>query len=124
MDLPVSNLFFSIKRTVLSVLLIIISTGITFSEGVSLQGTVIDYTNDAVISQAQLKLESTNLSVKKNYETSSDLLGKYKFELLEQGEYKLTVTRLGYKKETVEDIIITGTKAINLNIPYTCKHRN
>ncbi len=119
MDLLISNLFFSIKRTVLSVLLIIIFTGITFSEGVSLQGTVIDYTNDAVISQAQLKLESTNLSVKKNYETSSDLLGKYKFELLEQGEYKLTVTRLGYKKETVENIIITGTKAVNLNILLT-----
>lgn len=119
MRFPDSNSLITFKGTILLVLLNIFFAGIAFSESGTLHGTVIDHTNDAIVSQVLLKLESTNLSVKKTYDTSSDLLGKYKFDMVEEGEYRLTASRLGYKKEIIENISITGTKSIDLNILLT-----
>ena len=68
----------------------------------AIQGTVIDDINNSIISDVKLKL----VSRKDSYETSTDLLGNFKFENLPYGNYTLTLDRLGYKKKTISSIII------------------
>lgn len=101
------------------VLFIFFSISSISSQNNNLKGLVIDYKNDAVVSQAIIKLESTNLPIKKTYETDSDLFGKYRFENVETAEYRLIVSRLGYKTEVIENISISIGNSVDMNVLLT-----
>lgn len=78
------------------------------SSTASISGSVIDNSNNGIISEAKLKLEGVN---SQKYETTTDILGKYRFENIPEGTYRLTVKRLGYKIEKISDLeIIKGEK--------------
>ncbi|MCI0449166.1 MAG: TonB-dependent receptor [Chlorobi bacterium] len=79
-----------------------------FAQTGSVEGTVIDQRNDGVINLAKITLE--NISNDFQTKTQSDLLGKYKFENLAEGNYQITVTRLGYQKEIISGITVDGKK--------------
>jgi outer membrane receptor protein involved in Fe transport len=68
----------------------------------AIQGAVIDESSYSIISDVKLTLASK----KDTYETTSDLLGNFKFQNLPDGKYTLTLNRLGYKKNTVDNISI------------------
>lgn len=85
----------------------------------SLEGTVIDRTNDGVVGSVKIVLERVNSPEKKIYETSSDLIGKYKLEHIPAGIYKLKASRIGYKTESIDDVEITANSSAALNIFLT-----
>ncbi len=82
----------------------------------SLTGTIIDKTDDGVISSAKIFIELSGSSEKKIFETSSDILGKYSFEHIPAGKYILKASRVGYQPQTVNNIKITGGSSASLNI--------
>lgn len=85
----------------------------------SLEGTVIDRTNDGVVGSVKIVLERINSPEKKIYETSSDLIGKYMLEHIPAGIYKLKASRIGYKTESIDDVEITANSSAALNIFLT-----
>lgn len=86
------------------------------SSTASLSGSVIDNSNNGIISEAKLKLEG---SEGKKYESTTDILGKYRFENIPEGTYKLTVKRLGYKIEKINDFVISAGEKKEYNILLT-----
>ncbi len=85
----------------------------------SLEGTVIDETNDGVVGNVKITLEKVNSPEKKVYETSSDLIGKYKFLNISAGKYTLKAVRIGYKTEFINEVEITASSLELLNIFLT-----
>ncbi len=74
-------------------------------------GLIIDKTNNEVITSAIVTIEKSGY--KKVY--VSDFQGKYLFDDLTSGEYKITVSRLGYQTQTVDVSINSGEiKSINI----------
>lgn len=81
-----------------------------FSQTAVLKGTVIDFTNNGTVSNAIIKITTYGST----FETTSDILGKYEFQNLPEATYTLTAARLGYKTETVNNLLITGQKDYNI----------
>jgi outer membrane receptor protein involved in Fe transport len=98
-------------------LLLFFLAGWAYSQTGSIEGVIIDNTNDGVISNAVIKLESADLS--KTLQTTSDILGKFKFENIPLSNYTLKVTRLGYKKTVIENINVSEGKISKQNILLT-----
>ena len=74
-------------------------------------GLIIDKTNNEVITSAIVTIEKSGY--KKIY--VSDFQGKYLFEELTSGEYKIIVSRLGYQTQTLEISINSGEiKSLNI----------
>ena len=84
----------------------------------SLNGTVIDKTNDGIISNTVLKIFSDD---GKDFKTEiiSDFLGKFEVLKLPEGKYRITTNRLGYEKEEISNVIIKPGKEETLNIFLT-----
>lgn len=99
----------------------IFACGITLSEEDNtgrISGSVIDKTNDGIVSYTKIKLEQQD-GGKYKAETSSDLVGKFEFPAVPFGTYKLYTIRLGYEKEEITDIIINSKEAKSVNIFLT-----
>lgn len=74
-------------------------------------GLIIDKTNNEVITSAIVTIEKSGF--KKIY--VSDFQGKYLFDELTTGEYKITVSRLGYQTQSIEISIKSGeVKSLNI----------
>ncbi len=84
----------------------------------SLKGTIIDETNDGVVGSAKITLV-TSSPEKKLYETSSDIVGKFKFENIPAGVYSLNVSRVGYEARSIDKVEITAGGTSSLNIFLT-----
>lgn len=117
--------YFSIdlsKRALINALLVffLFSNAVVFSQNnSSVGGTVIDSETNGIISDAKLKLEGISSNAPTLKETSSDVLGKFRFEDILPGVYKITVSRLGYKSEVKENISVSPDKETALNIYLT-----
>jgi iron complex outermembrane receptor protein len=73
----------------------------------SIEGTVIDTTNNGVISNSEITLlGETGQGLK--LQTTSDLLGKFKFNNVPEGIYSLKISRLGYKIELIENVTVSA----------------
>jgi len=98
---------------ILFTVFVFISNSYSQDQKETLQGSVIDSSNDAGVSFAKIKLISDSPVYAKIFETNSDLLGKFKFRDIETGNYKLLVSRLGYTNITVDNISVSpGTENI------------
>ncbi len=102
---------------ILTIILLLYSlTSLTFSQTGSLEGTIIDNSNDGVISNAVIRLETGDKN--KAILTTSDIVGKFRFDAVPVSNYTLKVTRLGYKKAEIENVNISEGKN-ELNVPLT-----
>lgn len=106
-----------LRRTLFIALLVLFFASNIYSQTGLLHGSVIDNSNDGLISSAKIKLESTGL--KKSFEAESDILGKYSFQNLPEAEYMLTASRLGYKSEKIEKVSVTNGSPQAINILLT-----
>lgn len=79
----------------------------------SLEGKIIDKESNSIIYSANLTL--TNNVTGKIIKTVSDISGKYKFEFLNEGNYSIIVSYIGYD-DYEENIFIGIGKKVTLNI--------
>ena len=86
----------------------------------SLSGSIIDTANDGgTASSAKIKIESFGLNNIVVAETYSDVLGKFSVTNLDEVIYKVTVTRLGYKKIEMNEVRVTQGKTTSINVFLT-----
>lgn len=78
-----------------------------------LEGKIIDKESNSIINSANLKL--VNVNTGKVYKTVSDISGKFKFENLQEGNYSLIVSFIGYE-DFEEDIFIKRGESFNFNV--------
>ncbi|MFZ0590823.1 MAG: TonB-dependent receptor [Bryobacteraceae bacterium] len=82
----------------------------------SLQGTVTDPTGSGVPdATVTLKSQETNTS----RTASTNGAGVYTISALAPGQYTLTVTRAGFAKKELNNVIITSEQAQSLDVPLT-----
>lgn len=81
----------------------------------SITGLIVDKETNEIISSASVRLVQSGTDVV--YKTESDLKGKYSFLNLSQGNYVLSVYRLGYKEYSAEiSLEASEQKVLNLYI--------
>lgn len=103
------------KRASKVLLLLLFLSGISYSQTGSLEGTIIDNTNDGVISNAIIRLEPADKS--KALLTTSDIIGKFRFDAVPVESYTIKVNRLGYQKSVQEEInIVEGKNSLNISL--------
>src|SRR5260221_10763035 len=88
------------------------------SKGI-LKGSIIDSTNEGVVSSAKIRVESTGLNNILVAETYSDIVGKFIIDNLEEAVYKVIITRLGYKKLELNDVKVAPGNETPLNVFLT-----
>jgi len=84
-----------------------------------LTGTVIDISNEGVVSYANIKIVPENSTSKWSSETNTDLIGKFRFSGIPAGVYELTVKRLGYETEVIKSVEISSSQTKDLNVFLT-----
>lgn len=84
-----------------------------------LKGSIIDSTNEGVVSNAKIRVESSGLNNILVAETYSDIVGKFKIDNLEEAVYKVIITRLGYKKLEFNEVIVKPGNETLLNVFLT-----
>jgi outer membrane receptor protein involved in Fe transport len=82
-------------------------------------GTVIDISNDGVVSYAKIKITSENSASPWSSETNTDLIGKFRFTGVPAGSYRVSAKRLGYENEVVSGLEIRSAETRDLNIFLT-----
>jgi hypothetical protein len=75
----------------------------------TIEGTVIDKTTGETLAGVEIKVEGTDICA------ISDLDGKFKFESMQPGQYKVAVSYISYK-EYMEEIDLQGESATALKI--------
>nr|HMT12077.1 TonB-dependent receptor plug domain-containing protein [Ignavibacteria bacterium] len=101
--------------------IIIFACGITLSEEDNtgrISGSVIDNSNEGIISYTKIKLEQQD-GGKFKAETNSDLVGKFEFKAVPFGTYRIYTIRLGYEREEITDIIVDSKETKKVNIFLT-----
>ena len=82
----------------------------------NISGIILDESNNEVVSSVQILLERKDKGYKIN--TSTNLLGKFLFENLIEGDYKLTFVRLGYQTKIL-DYTVTDDEKNFLTVTIT-----
>ncbi len=98
------------KKTTILFLLIMINSGLAFSQSGIIKGRISNAINNEPILFANILLEGTERGV------ASDLEGFYEIDNLEPGLYDLKVTYLGYKDQTIYEIQVTNSKPAIINV--------
>jgi hypothetical protein len=99
------------KIQILTVLLLIFFTTLSFAQNGVLTGRVYNDINNESIPFANILIESTEIG------TTSDIEGNYSIENLKPGSYTIICSYLGFKSAVFYEIIISPTKPTILNIP-------
>jgi len=76
-----------------------------------INGVIADIDTDETLAGVMVKIEGTD------YQTLTDLDGKFKFEGIEAGEYNLELTYISYKEIKVENVNAKGqNKTLDLKL--------
>ncbi|MCI0474426.1 MAG: TonB-dependent receptor [Ignavibacteria bacterium] len=103
------------KRILLTVILLIYSAGFADNKPGSVSGLVIDGSTKESIKSAKVNLLQVSTGLVFRLET--DLSGKYTVQNLAEGNYIISVSRLGYKDVSVEFTLnVSEEKILNIYI--------
>jgi hypothetical protein len=92
---------------------LVVSTALAQSSGTStLQGTVADSTG-AIVPGAQVVVTNVETGVSRTETTNED--GFYSAQSLQGGNYRLTVTKAGFKKSNVQAIHLSPSTVLGVN---------
>ena len=96
-------------------------SGFTYAEDIKgvLKGSVIDSADDGAVNNAKIRIESSGLNNELIAETYSDVLGKFEVYNLDEAIYKVTISRLGYKKLVLNEVRVTPGKTTSINVFLT-----
>ena len=96
-------------------------SGFTYAEDIKgvLKGSVIDSADDGAVNNAKIRVESSGLNNELIAETYSDVLGKFEVYNLDEAIYKVTLSRLGYKKLVLNEVRVTPGKTTSINVFLT-----
>jgi hypothetical protein len=78
-----------------------------------LSGLVTDKSG-SVVSDATLTVTNTGTGVSRQLHTAMD--GRYTFAELQPGNYQITAEHAGFKRRTVENVVLEVSQAIDLNV--------
>ena len=98
----------------LFMLLLTLSVNAQFRAGI--QGTVSDPTG-AVIPGATVTL--TNNETNRTQQTTASDEGFYRFSQLAPGQYTLSVEQAGFKKSTIENVVVSAEETSGLDVTLT-----
>lgn len=95
----------NIRQTISLFCLLLLASSVTFAQlsGGSLTGTVTD-SNGGVVAKA--KVTATHVASGRAFETTTTSEGLYSLPNLEVGPYKITVESQGFKKLTLDGVVI------------------
>lgn len=79
----------------------------------TISGTVTD-ANGAVVAGAEIELRNT--ATGQNWKQSSNDSGRYNFSNVSPGQYAVSVTMQGFRKETISKIEVNVTKSYTVNV--------
>src|SRR6516162_9337448 len=84
----------------------------------SISGTVVD-SQKAVVGSADAKL--TNLDTNKEYKTTSEANGEFRFTLLPRGNYRLEISKSAFRKLVIDPVVVnvgsdTGLGLLQLEV--------
>ena len=96
-------------------------SGYAYAEDIKgvLKGSVIDSADDGAVNNAKIRVESSGLNNELIAETYSDVLGKFEVYNLDEAIYKVTLSRLGYKKLVLNEVRVTPGKTTSINVFLT-----
>ena len=96
-------------------------SGYAYAEDIKgvLKGSVIDSADDGAVNNAKIRIESSGLNNELIAETYSDVLGKFEVYNLDEAIYKVTISRLGYKKLVLNEVRVTPGKTTSINVFLT-----
>jgi hypothetical protein len=77
------------------------------------QGTVTDE-QSSIVSGATVELVQTETNVSKTVQTNA--AGRFVFDFLPPGTYRLKVSAAGFKNATVENVLLQSNKAVTVNV--------
>ncbi|MFI5135577.1 MAG: carboxypeptidase regulatory-like domain-containing protein, partial [Chitinophagales bacterium] len=101
------------KKNFLTIILIEISSLIYAQPTQTLRGTVTDY-------DSKISLIGVNVVVMKDSSaingTTTDEDGNYKIEKVPVGRFKVKFSCIGYRQQTIDNVIVTSGKEVVLNI--------
>jgi hypothetical protein len=78
-----------------------------------LQGTVTDPQN-SIVAGATVELVQTATNVAKSIQTNA--AGRFVFDFVQPGEYRVKVSSAGFKTATVEKIAVQASKSVTVNV--------
>ena len=86
----------------------------SYAQGVgTISGTVIDQASGEKLPFANVQLEGTSLG------TSTDEEGGFKIHQIPVGEYKIMVTYIGYREQTLSIVVTAGeTQNVKIKLDY------
>ena len=89
--------------------------GATAQYRAGIQGVVLDSQGNTV---AGATVTLTNLETTKTSEFTSDANGVYNFLSLAPGRYRIGAEKAGFKKQTIENVLVEGerTQAVNITL--------
>ena len=80
-----------------------------YSQGQVLRGVVADEVDRTPLVGALVRLSDSSTTV-------TDEEGKYQFDFLKPGRYKLTVSFIAYQERVVADILIKGNRTVQQDV--------
>jgi hypothetical protein len=102
-----------LTRALFLMFALVVSTALAQSSGTStLQGTVADSTG-AIVPGAQVVVTNVETGVSRTETTNED--GFYSAQSLQGGNYRLTVTKAGFKKSNVQAIHLSPSTVLGVN---------
>lgn len=91
----------------------ILSPGAVAQYRAGIQGVVLDSQGNTI---ADATVTLTNNDTNKNTQINSDSAGVYNFLSLPPGSYTLEAEKAGFKKQTLQDVIVAGERTQGINI--------
>lgn len=112
---------FKLKALIIFLIFVFYYSNYSFSQDTKgvIKGIIIDSTNEGVLKNAEIRIENSGPDRKLVAETSSDVLGKFRIDNLENSVYKVIISRLGYKNFELDEVYVKPGNETDIKIFLT-----